>query len=152
MKLRVLLPLSVFVLFPLVASAQVTIAPTQASFVHADVDFNATAAYRLDFYACTSVTQAGLCVGRSSTPFQTAGQVLKSAVSGSATARTFPMSALTPAVLPSMPIGVAFVSTIIAIGDTAVPGVVGNSPPSADSNAFFAQGRTPASPAALSIR
>lgn len=134
------------------ARAQVVTAPTRAEFQHPDADYAVTGTYHLDFYQCASLTPAGLCQGRAAVPFSSGADIPKAAVTGNATLRTANFSGgAVPGVLQSMPIGVAFVSTVIAVGDGTIGGQ-GQSAPSVDSNAFFARGRTPASPTATAVR
>lgn len=133
-----------FLMSAVYAEAQVVVAPTGVTFTHSATEFNRTASYREEFFQCTSVT-AGVCTGRAAAPFQTGVLIPKAAVTGTAP-RAFLFSSI-PAgsPLPSLPAGVGFVSTLVAIGDPNA-GATGESARSGDSNPFFAQGVTPASP------
>lgn len=140
-----------FLLFALPASAQVVISPTGVTFTHTATDFAVTASYREEFFQCGSLT-GGVCTGRAAAPFQTGTLIPKAAVTGTAPTRNFLFSSIpVGSPLPSLPAGVPFVTTLVAIGDPNVGGV-GESGRSSDSSPFFAQGRTPAAPTNVAVQ
>jgi hypothetical protein len=156
MRLTTVLKTLLFALLlatPAAAQSTVVVAPAAATFAHSDADFAITASYHFEFYTCTSVTTAGVCVGQAATPFQAGVDVPKSLVTGTAVARSVDMKAApTSGVLSSVPLGVGLVATVKAVADTSVPGVGGTSAASNISNAFFAQARTPVAPGSLAVR
>jgi len=149
--MRVIILLAAMTLFAVPATAQVVIAPTGTTFNHPTTEFNRTASYREEFFQCASVT-AGVCTGRAAAPFQTGVLIPKAAITGTAPSRTFLFTSIPSGnPLPSLPAGVGFVATIVAIGDPNA-GATGESARSGDSNPFFAQGTTPASPTSVVVQ
>jgi hypothetical protein len=147
MRRLLFLALAVLSLFPALASAQAVMAPTTVNFAHDDGGFAVTGSYREEYFMCSSVTVSNgvtTCVGRAAQPFTTVSQVPKSIVTGTANARSFKFADI-PAgsPLPAMPVGVPFVTTLVAIGDP-VQGGAGESARSTDSNPFYGRGKVPA--------
>lgn len=123
------------------------IAPTTATFTHADVDFNITSVYHLDFFTCASVSTAGVCTGQAVLPIQAGVDVPRAQVTGTAASRVISLTAgSTPTLLASVPVGTGIVAQIKAVGDATQPGIGGTSAYSPPSNGFFAAARTPAAP------
>lgn len=136
------------------AAAQTVVAPTAAIFDHPDAEFAITSGYRVEFFRCNSVSPGppAVCVGRAAAPFTTGAIVPKASITGTAAARRINLlAAPVSGVLASMPTGVGFVGTLVALGDLSAGGF-GESGRTADSNPFYASGRTPASPTGVVIQ
>lgn len=155
--MKKLLVLLVLVCLPTLVSAQTVSAPTQILFDHSDTDMGMTVGYRVEFFQCATITTptppgVPVCNGRATAPFQVGTVVAKSGIT-TTTIPTRVINLLTPPMngaLAVMPIGVGFVSNVIAVAD-AGQGLTGEVR-SNDSNPFYPKLKILAPPTNVQVR
>jgi hypothetical protein len=144
-------------LFARPSQAQVVTAPTGASFLYTDAQLAQVTSFVVEDFQCASLS-GGICTGQAAAPFQTGVTIPKANVTTLSPADSFGNNraisfAAAPGsgILTSLPAGVPFVTTILAIGDPTT-GTTGQSPRSAASNPFFATGVLPAVPGNIKVK